>query len=226
MIKLDQVSKKFGALAALENVSFELNLGGMLFITGPSGSGKTTLMRLLTRELKVDEGTIEVNGFDLKKMKASQVPLYRQEIGMVFQDFKLIPDLNVYENIAVPLRVKGWKKHQIHTSVKEVASLVGLEGRLEMFPTQLAGGELQRACLARAVVANPPVLLADEPTGNLDSATSWQIMQLVRRINENGTTIIMATHNMDIVNSLKLRQLRLEKGQLIYDSQNQEISDK
>lgn len=224
MIKLDNVTKKYGKINALDKVSFELNLGQMIFITGHSGSGKTTLMRLLTGELKAEDGSIEVNGFELKKISKSRLPYYRQEIGMVFQDFKLIPDLTVYENIAIPLRVRNIKKLQINNLVKEVAVMVGLEDRLEMFPLQLAGGEMQRVCLARAVVNNPTVLLADEPTGNLDPATSWQIMQLIKKINENGTTVIMATHNMDIVESFKLRHIQLEKGQLIYDSEK-ELND-
>lgn len=218
MIKLSNVTKKYGSRVALDDISFQLNLGEMIFITGASGSGKTTLMKLLTREIKTTSGEIDVNGFDLKKLKNSEIPRYRQEIGMVFQDFKLINDLNVYENIAIPLRVKKVNKNIILKTINEVTSMVGLEKHLEMFPSQLAGGELQRVCLARAVINNPSILLADEPTGNLDPATSWQIMQLINKINLSGTTVIMATHNMDIVHSYKLRHIQLDKGQIIYES--------
>lgn len=218
MIKFQNVSKKFGSTLALQDISFEVQPGEFVFITGPSGSGKTTLVRLLNGELSIDGGEITLGETDISKLKKHQIPQLRQSLGIVFQDFKLIPNLTIFENVAVALRVRNVSSSQIHHRVHELLQQVGLEHRHDVFPSQMAGGELQRACLARAVVGNPTVILADEPTGNLDPATSWQIMQLFEQINQQGNTILMSTHNMDIVNSMKKRVIHLDHGKLVSDN--------
>ena len=220
MITIKNLSKKFGSVIALQDLDLTINKGEFIFITGTSGSGKTTLLRLFTRDLKPDRGQLIVNGQDISKLKPSQFPAHRRHIGVVFQDFKLLSDLTIYENVALALRVIGHSRADIDKQVKNTLKLVGLTDRASLFPAQLAGGELQRACLARAVINHPPLLLADEPTGNLDPATSWQIMQLIKTIHRTGTTIIMATHNADIVNSMHERMIQLEQGKLVKDEAN------
>ncbi len=217
MIIFKDVTKEFGSIVALKSIDLLIDKGEFVFLTGPSGSGKTSLLRLLLREINPDKGQIEVNGVDITKLKKNKVPAYRQKIGVVFQDFKLINELTIYENIAVPLRVVGMKRNEIHTKVHAIAKLVGLEHRLGIFPSQMAGGELQRACLARAVIGQPTLLLADEPTGNLDPVTSWQIMQLLEKINNLGTTVVMATHNLEIIEAMSRRTIMLEHGSVIDD---------
>jgi len=217
MIKLTNVSKKFGDITALKNVTFEIESGEFVFVTGLSGAGKTTLLKLLLADIFPTEGKVIVFDEDTQKIKKSKIPAFRQEIGVVFQDFKLLNDRTVFENISLPLQVAGKKNEEIEKHVKEVLDLVGLSERANMFPAQLAGGELQRVCLARAVVGNPKLLIADEPTGNLDPTTSWQIIKLIKKINKLGTTVLMATHNMDIVNSLKERVIQMDNGQILKD---------
>lgn len=217
MIKLTNVSKKFGDITALKNVTFEMESGEFVFVTGLSGAGKTTLLKLLLADIFPTEGKVIVFNEDTQKIKKAKIPAFRQEIGVVFQDFKLLSDRTVSENIALPLQVAGKKKEEIEKHVKEVLLLVGLEHRANLFPAQLAGGELQRVCLARAVVGNPKLLICDEPTGNLDPTTSWQIVKLIKKINKLGTTVLMATHNMDIVNSLKERVIQMDNGEIIKD---------
>ncbi len=217
MIKFSQVSKKFGKITALESVSFKIESGEFLFITGPSGAGKTTIVRLILKELLPSSGRIEVDGQDLTGIPSKKVHLLRRKIGVVFQDFKLLSDRTVFENAILPLEVLETEKKKIEEKAQEVLKLVGLSDRADLFPAQLAGGELQRTCLARAVMADPKILIADEPTGNLDPATSWQIIKLMKKINKLGTTVLMATHNVDIVNSLKTRVIKLEKGKVLKD---------
>jgi cell division transport system ATP-binding protein len=219
MIKFKNVTRQFGEVVALEKVSFEIAPGGFVFITGPSGAGKTTIIRLILREILPTAGLVEIDGVDLSQLPAKKIPELRQKIGVVFQDFKLLPDQTVSENVALPLKVLGKGEEEISQEVEKVLDLVGLEGRADFFPSQLAGGELQRTCLARAVVGKPKIVLADEPTGNLDLATSWQIMKLLKEINKLGKTVIMATHNFEIVNSLKTRVIELEKGKLVSDKE-------
>jgi len=217
MVKFENVTKKFGDIVALRSVSFEVKPGEFVFVTGPSGAGKTTLVKLILKEMSPSEGKIEVLGEDLEKISSAKLPFFRQKIGVVFQDFKLLPDRTVFENTALPLEVEKKEKKEIEKTVKEVLELVGLLDRQDLFPLQLAGGELQRTCLARAVVSNPKILIADEPTGNLDPTTSWQIVKLLKKINKMGTTVIMATHNVDIVDSLKERVIKLDKGEVLKD---------
>lgn len=217
MIKFENVTKKFGDIVALRSVSFEVKPGEFVFITGPSGAGKTTIVKLILKEILPSEGKIEVLGENLEKISPQKLPFLRQKIGVVFQDFKLLPDRTVFENTALPLEVEKKEKKEIEKTVKEILELVGLLDRQDLFPLQLAGGELQRTCLARAVAGNPKILIADEPTGNLDPTTSWQIVKLLKKINKIGTTVIMATHNVDIVDSLKERVIKIDKGEVLKD---------
>lgn len=217
MIKFKNVTKKFGDIVALDRVNFDVSPGEFLFITGPTGSGKTTIVRLILREILPTSGSIEVSGMDLAQLPRKKVPALRQNIGVVFQDYKLLLDRTVYENVSLALEVLGKNDEEIAKEVKNVLDLVGLSDRADLFPAQLAGGELQRACLARAVVGKPEIVLADEPTGNLDLATAWQITKLLKEINKLGKTVIMATHNFEIVNSLKTRVIELDKGEVVAD---------
>jgi len=217
MIKFDQVTKKFGEIVALDGVSFEIEPGEFVFITGPSGAGKTTLAKLMLREYLPTSGKIKVAQFDLNEMKSKDLPQLRRQIGMVFQDFKLLSDRTVWENVALALRVLGKSEEEIEKEIPRILKMVGLEKRAELFPAQLAGGELQRAGLARAVVGQPEIIIADEPTGNLDLATAWQIIKLLQKVNKMGKTVIMATHNFEIVNAMKERVIEFNEGKLISD---------
>ncbi len=218
IIKLDQVTKKFGKKVALSAVNFAVEKGEFVFVTGVSGSGKTTLLRMTTRDLLPTEGKVMVDGLDVVKLKSKKVHELRRKIGVVYQDFKLLKDRTVFENVSLAMRVVGSSKRKIEAQVMKTLKLVGLKGKEDLFPLQLAGGELQRVCLARAVVAAPPILLADEPTGNLDPTTAWQIMELLKRINDMGTTVLMATHNVDIVNSMAERIVQLDDGKIVSDA--------
>lgn len=215
MISFEKVTKKFGDITALEEISFEVGEGEFLFITGPSGAGKSTIVKLILREILPTLGSIKIQGIDLGKISSEKISQLRRKIGVVFQDFKLLPDRTVFENVALPLEVVKRGEKEIKEAVGEILDLVGLGERASLFPAQLAGGELQRACLARAIVAQPKIVLADEPTGNLDPTTSWQIVKLLKKINKMGTTVVMATHNVDVVNSLEERVIELDKGKLI-----------
>jgi len=217
MIKFDRVSKRFGTITALEEVSFEVADKEFVFVIGPSGAGKTTLVRLLLGDYLPSSGQVKVSGFDPSQLKPKELAKLRRKMGVVFQDYKLLPDRTVYENVALALSVLGKKREEVGREVRNVLSLVGLVDRAELFPAQLAGGELQRVCLARAVVAQPQIVVADEPTGNLDPATGWQIVKLLKKINEMGRTVIMMTHNFEVVNSLRERVLEFDKGKLISD---------
>ena len=186
MIKFEKVIRKFGDIDALCDISFEIEHGEFVFVTGPSGAGKTTIIKLLLREYLPTSGKIWVDNEDLDKIKTKNIPSYRQKIGVVFQDFKLLTDRTIFENVALPLEFGKMPKKAIEKYVNEVVELVDLTERINLFPAQLAGGEIQRACLARAIVANPKILIADEPTGNLDPSTSWQIIKLIKKINKLG----------------------------------------
>lgn len=219
MIVLNNVIKQFGSgITALQNINLEIKPAEFVFLTGPSGAGKTTLLKLLIRDLLPTEGTVFVDNIDITKLPAKKIPQIRRQIGMVFQDFKLLYDRTVFENVALTLHILGEPTNDIKEKVKTMLKIVGLEKQQELFPVQLAGGELQRAVIARAVVHQPKVVLADEPTGNLDPATSWKIINLFKEINEQfKTTVVMATHNADIVNSLSKRVVILDKGKIVSD---------
>lgn len=212
MVKFKKVTKKFGSVAALTDVSFEVEKGEFVFITGPSGSGKTTILKLILGEISPDAGDVEVDNVNLKNLKSSDISLYRQKIGTVFQDFKVLPERTVAENVEVALAVIGLPESDWPERVKHVLNLVGLSRQTNLFPSQLSGGELQRVSLARALVVNPKLLLADEPTGNLDWETSDSMMKLFEKINQEGKTIIMATHNLEIIKKYKKRVIHLVGG--------------
>lgn len=212
MISAQKLTKKFGNILALDAVSFDIAPGEFVFLTGPSGSGKTTVLRLIMRDLKPDAGKLVLFG-------PAKIHEYRRTIGTVFQDFKLLLDRNVYENTALPLEIMGAAAVDIDKAVKKALELMGLTARTDLFPAQLSGGELQRAALARAIVARPKLILADEPTGNLDPKTARAIVNLLTTLHSQlQTTIIMATHNADIVNHLARRVIALEAGKVIKDS--------
>lgn len=216
MIKFENVTKRFGSITALEDISFEVDLGEFVFLTGPSGSGKTTLLRILLRELLPDTGRVLIEGKDIKQLRAKDLPFYRRKIGVVFQDFKLLYERTVFENVALALEIEGEKEGQ-EKKVKEALEKVGMLERANLFPRQLSGGELQRTVIARSIVMNPRIILADEPTGNLDPATSRQIVDLLADAADSDTTVIMATHNADIVNAQKRRVISLKNGKLVSD---------
>ena len=218
MIEFNNVSKIYNNnVKALSDVSVKINSGDFVFLVGPSGSGKSTFIKMLLKEIEPTMGNITVADRNLSEIKRNQVPYYRRKIGMVFQDFRLIPTLNVYENVAFAMRVVEASQKEIRKRVPMVLSLVGLSHKYKMFPNELSGGEQQRVSLARAIVNNPSVLIADEPTGNLDPDTAKEIMELLEDINRSGTIIVMATHAKDIVDSMKKRVIAIEKGSIVRD---------
>ncbi len=211
MLSVENVSKTYGDIIALKPVSFEVSEGELVFITGKSGSGKTTLLRLILREILPSKGKIVFRGTDISTLKGSSLSLYRQKIGVVFQDFKVLPEKTIRENVEIALAVVGVPSSEWRKRVDDVLKMVGLLERSELFPIQLSGGELQRVSLARALVVNPDMILADEPTGNLDWQTSEEIMNLFIRIVQSGKLVIMATHNLYLVERCtKMKEDKLE----------------
>jgi cell division transport system ATP-binding protein len=223
MITLKGVSKSYGkGQPAIDRMDLQIDKGEFVFVVGNSGSGKSTLIKLLLKELEPTEGTIEVNGQILNTMKRRKVPKYRRGVGVVFQDFRLLKDRNVFENVAFAQRVIERPNRVIKKRVPEVLTLVGLAEKYKSYPRELSGGEQQRVALARALVNRPNILLADEPTGNLDPKTSFEIMKLLEEINERGTTVLVVTHNRDIVNTMKKRVIAMKKGVIVSDEQEGE----
>lgn len=210
---------------ALSNVNINIETGEFVFLVGPSGSGKSTFIRMLLKEVEPTSGEITVGKTKLNDLSRKEIPYYRRKIGMVFQDFKLISDLNVYENVAFAMKVVEASPKDIRRRVPMVLSLVGLSHKYKMFPNELSGGEQQRVSLARAIVNNPTVLIADEPTGNLDPETAKEIMGLLDDINKAGTTILMATHAKDIVDSMKKRVIAIEGGEIVRDEKRGTYKD-
>jgi cell division transport system ATP-binding protein len=220
MIAAQDLTKRFGDVPALEKATFNIGDGEFVFLTGKSGSGKTTLIRLLLRDLLANSGSLVVNNIDVSKIPSGKLPDYRREIGVVFQDFKLLADRNVLENVSLPLMFRGVTTPEIESSTKAALEMVDLWDKASLFPAQLSGGETQRVAIARAIVARPKLLLADEPTGNLDPMTAKMILKLLREVHsELNTTVIMATHNAELVNHSSLRVITLDKGKLIKDNQ-------
>ncbi len=218
MIKLDSVTKKFpDGTIALNDIHLEILDGEFVFLVGPSGAGKTTILRLLLRNFLPNSGQVQIDEHDLKKISGGKVIQLRRKIGCVFQDLKLLSDRSILENVALSLWVLGKNAKEVETESREKLELVGLAKKADCFPAQLSGGELQRAAIARALAGDPKYLLADEPTGNVDDENAWKIMEILKKINDNGTTIIMATHNPEIVNKLNKRVVRLEEGKIISD---------
>ena len=220
MISLDDVTKVYGTdTVAVDSVSFDVGKGDFVFLVGPSGSGKSTLLRLMSREEVATQGDVWVAGRNVSEMSLSRVPYLRRSLGNIFQDYKLLLNKTVFENVAFALEVIGKPRHMIREQVPFVLELVGLAGKEERFPNQLSGGEQQRVSIARAFVNRPLIMLADEPTGNLDPATSEGIMALLQAINETGTTVVMATHDHRVVNAMRRRVIQLDRGVVVRDQE-------
>lgn len=219
MIRFEHVSKQYkrSQHLALDDVSFTIEPGEFVFLVGSSGSGKSSMLRLMVREDRPTSGTVIVNGQDLAKLRNRKIPSFRRRLGIVFQDFRLLPNRNVFDNVAFGMEVIGKKRSEIRERVPEVLELVGLAGKEKNLPHELSGGEQQRVAVARAFVNNPSLVIADEPTGNLDPATSVGIMKLLDRINRTGTTVVMATHDVAIVDQMRKRIIQLDHGHIIRD---------
>lgn len=218
MIEFKSVSRKFNKTStALKEINFKIEKGEFVFIVGPSGAGKTSLLRMINREDRPSSGNVYVDGIDVTKMASRKLPNLRRKVGVVYQDFKLLPKKTVYENVAFAMEVSGKTTTEIKKVVPYMLKLVGLKEKRDSFPHQLSGGEGQRTAIARALVHEPKILLADEPTGNLDQTNAWEIIQLLNQINSWGTTVVMATHNQDIVNALQKRVISLDHGQVVRD---------
>lgn len=218
MIIMEDVHKKYpNGVTALNGVSVNIEKGEFVYIVGPSGAGKSTFIRLIYREVGATEGKLLIDDINMKDLKDKDIPYLRRRVGVIFQDFKLLPKLSVYENIAFALEVIEESPQKIRKKVMEVLDLVGLKNKSRSFPNELSGGEQQRVSIARAIVNNPTIVIADEPTGNLDPETSWEIMRIFEEINFRGTTIVMATHSKEIVNTIKKRVIAIENGLIVRD---------
>jgi cell division transport system ATP-binding protein len=220
MIEMQEVYKKYpNGVTAINGLDVQIKQGEFVYVVGPSGAGKSTFIKMMYREEAPTSGTITMNGVNLAKLKMKKVPLFRRNLGVVFQDFKLLPTLTVFENIAFALEVIEAQPKYIKKRVMEVLDLVNLKHKARMHPTELSGGEQQRVSIARSIVNSPKIVIADEPTGNLDPETSWEIMNIFEEINTRGTTIVMATHNKEIVNTIKHRVIAIESGKIVRDEQ-------
>ncbi len=219
MVHLKDVSMKYrsSGTQAADNLSLDIEEGEFVFLVGPSGSGKTTIIKLLTGEVRADSGELEVNGYDLRSIRRRRLPQLRRTLGVIFQDFRLIEDKSVYENVAFAMHVVGAGKREIRERVPYVLKLVGLEGREKRLPQELSGGEQQRVAIARALVNSPRLIIADEPTGNLDPAKSLELMLLLQKINELGTTVLVVTHEKELVNAFSKRVISIESGKVVSD---------
>ena len=223
MIEMMNVTKKYNkGITAINNLSIQIKDGEFVYVVGPSGAGKSTFIKMMYREEKATKGRIRVGKYDLMKIKDRQIPYLRRYVGVVFQDFKLLQHKTVYENVAYAMEVIEKSPREIKRRVEDVLELVNLKHRMSNFPNELSGGEQQRVAIARAIVNTPGILIADEPTGNLDPDTSMEIMDILERINEQGTTIVMATHNSQIVNEKKHRVIAIENGQIVRDQEQGE----
>jgi cell division transport system ATP-binding protein len=220
MIKIDKITKKYGGKKVLDEISFEVDGGELVSVVGASGAGKSSLMHALIGAIKVDKGTITVDDYEVTSLKSADIQEYRRRIGIVFQDYKLLPKKTVFENVAFALEVAGYDKAFIHQRTVSVLKLTGLEDLRNNFPHQLSGGEQQRTAIARALVHAPELLFADEPTGNLDPENTDSLVKLFLKINETGTTVILATHNKEIVDKIKRRVVKLDNGKVVSDKNN------
>lgn len=227
MILLDRVTKVYNRNAtALDRISLHVEPKEFVIIIGTSGAGKSTLLKLLTREERQTSGKIVVGGIDYDKLKDKEIPLLRRKIGVVFQDFKLLPNKNVFENVAFALEIVGYGNREIKHTVPRVLDIVGLKGKEKRMPMELSGGERQRVAIARAIVRQPKILIADEPTGNLDPKHAWDVIKVLEKINRYGTTVLLTTHNQEIVNKLKRRVITISSGKIISDRANAEYNHK
>lgn len=223
MIRLENVSKSYSeGIPALNDVNIRIQEGEFVFVVGDSGSGKSTLIRLLLKELEPTEGTIYINDQDLSHIKRKQIPKFRRKIGVVFQDFRLLKDRNVYDNVGFALRVIGESSRTIRRKVPQMLSMVGLAAKYRSYPKQLSGGEQQRVAIARALINSPKILLADEPTGNLDNNNAWEIMKLLEEINARGTTVVVVTHNLEIVREMRKRVITIHNGIVVSDDEQED----
>jgi cell division transport system ATP-binding protein len=223
MILLDRVTKVYNrSNTALDRVSLHIEPKEFVIIIGKSGAGKSSLLKLLTREEKPTSGKIVIGGLDYDKLKDRDIPLLRRKIGVVFQDFKLLPNRTVFENVAFALEIVGFGSKEINHTVPRVLDIVGLKGKEKRMPMELSGGERQRVAIARAIVRQPKILIADEPTGNLDPKHAWDVIRVLEKINRYGTTVLLTTHNQDIVNKLKRRVITIKDGQVVSDRANAE----
>ena len=221
VLLMSNISKVYpGGSVALENVNVHIKPGEFVFVVGPSGAGKSTFFKMLFREIKPTTGSIEVNGVDILSLTDKEIPYYRRQLGIIFQDYRLLPDRTVYENVAFAMQVIETPHRKIKRRVMNVLDLVGLRNRANAYPNELSGGEQQRIAIARAIVNDPDLVIADEPTGNLDPDTSWEIMNIFKEINATGTTIVMATHAKDIVDAMAKRVIAIEKGHIVRDEMN------
>lgn len=219
MIEFINVTKSFpNGDVVIDNLSFSVSAGEFVIITGKSGAGKTTLGRMLIRDVLPTKGKIIVDGEDLTKIKANKIPLIRRKIGFIFQDFKIIPDKTIGENISLALEIAGFNPRKITEKISRLLNMVGMPNKEKLFPLQLAGGEIQRTSIARAIAADPQILFADEPTGNLDKETTIEIFDLLKKINSDGTTVIMSTHDVTVIDLNKARHIHLDKGKIISDT--------
>lgn len=217
MIVFDHVTKSYGSNIGIEDISIRIEKGDFVFLVGPSGAGKSTFIKLILKEIDANEGNIRVNGFDLANLSNRQIPKLRRSIGIVFQDFRLLPKKTVFENVAFSMEILHVSQRTIRRNVPQVLSLMGISSKAKKYPNELSAGEQQRVAIARAVINNPTVLIADEPTGNLDPDTAWEIMQLLEQINRRGTTIVMVTHAKDIVDKMGKRVIAIDKGKIVRD---------
>ena len=222
MIDFKNVSKIYESTVALDHATIHIDPGDFVFIVGPTGAGKSTLIRLISKELEPDEGDIIVDGKSLRKMSNRDVSRHRREIGMVFQDFKLLDNKTVFENVAFAMEVVRATRRTIRRQVPQMLAVMGIEDKADNFPQELSAGEQQRVAIARAIINNPRILIADEPTGNLDDDTAWEIMQLLEMINKRGTTVVMVTHAKNIVNRMNKRVIAIDKGRIIRDDREGE----
>ncbi len=218
MIVFDKVTKYYKSNVGLDNVSVRINRKDFVFLVGPSGAGKSTFVKLILKEIDADSGTIKVRGEDVTKMSARQIPKLRRNVGIVFQDFRLLPKKTVYENVAFAMEIVHQPRKNIKKTVTQALTMMGIAGEAHKYPDELSAGEQQRVAIARAIVNKPRILIADEPTGNLDPDTAWEIMQLLNMINEKGTTILMVTHAKDIVDKMGKRVIAIENGRIVRDN--------
>ncbi len=221
MITFDHVTKKYRTNIGLDDVSVHIDKGDFVFLVGPSGAGKSTFIKLILKEIDADEGTIEACGYEVTSLSNRQIPMFRRKVGTVFQDFRLLPKKTVFENVAFAMEILHKTPRQIRKQVPQILSLVGIADKAHKYPDELSAGEQQRVAIARAIVNNPVVLIADEPTGNLDPSTAWEIMDLLEQINLRGTTIVMVTHAKDIVDRMKKRVIAIEDGKIVRDEAGQ-----
>ena len=221
MITFDHVTKRYRTNIGLDDVSVDIKKGDFVFLVGPSGAGKSTFIKLILKEIDADEGPITETGYEVTSLSNREIPLFRRKVGTVFQDFRLLPKKTVFENVAFAMEVLHKTPRQIRKQVPQILSLVGISDKAHKYPDELSAGEQQRVAIARAIVNNPTVLIADEPTGNLDPNTAWEIMDLLEQINLRGTTIVMVTHAKDIVDRMKKRVIAIERGKIVRDEEGQ-----